>query len=168
LTSAPATPATERLTAAGISWRGHVYRHDRTAIAQGLSYGLEAAAALAETEAIDVDQVFKTLLVQVEGVGLVVAIVPVALLLDLKALGQVAGGKRAEMAAPALAERSTGYVVGGISPIGQRKALPTFLDERAIVLERIFVSGGRRGFDIEITPTDLLAVTGGQYAQIAR
>jgi Cys-tRNA(Pro)/Cys-tRNA(Cys) deacylase len=112
--------------------------------------------------------VYKTLIAQVEGAGLVVGIVPVAMLLDLKALAQATGGKRAEMAMPPAAERSSGYVVGGISPIGQRKPLPTFLDESAILIGRIFVSGGRRGFDIEIAPADLLAITKGQYAAIAR
>jgi Cys-tRNA(Pro)/Cys-tRNA(Cys) deacylase len=112
--------------------------------------------------------VFKTLIAQVAGVGLVVGIVPVAMLLDLKALGQAVGGKRAEMADQVIAERSSGYVVGGISPIGQRKRLPTFLHESAIVYPKIYVSGGRRGFDIEIDPADLLAVTAGQYAAIAR
>ena len=135
------------LEAAGVWWRGHTYVHDQASI----SYGLEAAAALG----VDVSVVYKTLIADVEGVGLVVGIVPVDGLLDLKALAKVAGGKRADMAGSSMAERSSGYVVGGISPIGQRKRLPTYLDDVAIVQERIFVSGGRRGFDIEIAPDDL-------------
>lgn len=148
------------LNAAGIKWRAHTYFHDPKAA----SYGLEAAAALG----VEASAVFKTLIAEVEGAGLVVGIVPVAMLLDLKALAVAAGGKRAEMAPPLTAERSSGYVVGGISPIGQRKALPTYLDESAILLESIFVSGGKRGFDIELAPDDLLAVTAGGYAAIAR
>ena len=110
---------------------------------------------------------FKTLLANVDG-ALAVGIVPVAQQLDLKALAQVLGGKRAEMADPAVAERRTGYVVGGISPIGQKTALPTVLDESAILCETILVSGGRRGLDLELAPDDLLAVTAGRYAPIAR
>lgn len=160
MSSPPATPATVALTAAGLWWRGHTYSHDP----RSSSYGLEAAASLG----VDVASVFKTLIAQIEGVGSVVGLVPVAALLDLKALAQAAGGKRAEMATPSMAERSSGYVVGGISPIGQRKRLPTFLDDSAILFEHIFVSGGRRGFDIEIAPADLLIATEGQYAAIAR
>ena len=159
MSAPPATPATVALAAAGLSWRGHTYVHD---VRSG-SYGLAAAEALG----VDPAAVFKTLIAQVEGVGLVVGLVPVATLVDLKALAMAAGGKRAEMASPQIAERSSGYVVGGISPIGQRKCLPTYLDESAILFESIYVSGGRRGFDIEIAPSDLLAVTEGQYAAIA-
>lgn len=148
------------LNAAGLSWRGHAYDHDP----RSQSYGLEAATALG----VDQSLVFKTLIAEVDGIGLVVGIVPVALLLDLKALAQAAGGKRAEMANPQSAERSSGYVLGGISPIGQRKKLPTYLDESAILFDHIYVSGGRRGFDIEIAPADLLVVTQGEYAEIAR
>lgn len=160
MSTPPATPATVALTAAGLWWRGHTYDHD----ARSASYGLEAAAALG----VEAASVFKTLIAQIEGVGLIVGLVPVTALLDLKALAQAAGGKRAEMASPLIAQRSSGYVVGGISPVGQRKRLPTYLDESALLFERIFVSGGRRGFDIEIAPADLLAATEGQYAAIAR
>jgi len=153
------TPATVALSRAGVSYTVRAYEHDPRAGA----YGLEAAEKLG----IDPDRVFKTLLAHVDG-ELAVAIVPVAMQLDLKALALALGGKRAEMADPALAERKTGYVVGGISPIGQKTPLPTVLDESAILCETVFVSGGRRGLDLELAPDDLLAVTGGRYAPIAR
>ena len=157
--SAPGTPATVALTAAGIAFTAHTYAHDPATT----NYGLEAATALA----LDPDRVFKTLLVDAEG-RLVVGIVPVTGMLDLKSLAAAVGAKRAVMADPAVAERKTGYVVGGISPIGQKTALPTVLDETAELWETIYVSGGRRGFDIELAPDDLLRVTGGQLADIAR
>ena len=153
------TPATSALTAAGIRFTEHAYVHDPA----NRDFGMEAATALG----VDPDQVFKTLLADVDG-RLVVGIVPVTGKLDLKALASAVGGKRATMADPALAERRTGYVVGGISPIGQKTALPTVLDETAILCETIYVSGGRRGLDLELAPDDLLAVTGGRYAPIAR
>jgi Cys-tRNA(Pro)/Cys-tRNA(Cys) deacylase len=153
------TPATVALARAGVAFTVHAYEHDPRAAA----YGLEAAEKLG----LDPERVFKTLLAAVDG-SLAVAIVPVTMLLDLKALAQALGGKRAEMADPAVAERRTGYVVGGISPIGQKTALPTVLDESAILCETILVSGGRRGLDLELAPDDLLAVTGGRYAPIAR
>ncbi|GAA1515789.1 Cys-tRNA(Pro)/Cys-tRNA(Cys) deacylase [Agromyces terreus] len=153
------TPATSALTRAGIEFRAHAYEHDPRAAA----YGLEAAEKLG----IDAALVFKTLLAAVDG-SLAVAIVPVAMQLDLKAFATAVGGKRAEMADPSLAERKTGYVLGGISPIGQKTPLPTVLDESAILCETVFVSGGRRGLDLELAPDDLLAVTSGRYAPIAR
>ena len=153
------TPATVALTAAGVTFTPHAYDHD----AANTSFGLEAAAALG----VDADQVFKTLLADVDG-SLTVAIVPVTGKLDLKALAAAVGGKKAEMADPKLAERKTGYVVGGISPIGQKTRHTTVLDETAELYDTIFVSGGRRGFDIELAPRDLLAVTGGVTAAIAR
>ncbi|MFC9919232.1 Cys-tRNA(Pro) deacylase [Agromyces binzhouensis] len=153
------TPATVALTRAGIRFTAHPYEHDPRAAA----YGLEAAQKLG----IEPERVFKTLLANVDG-SLAVGIVPVSDQLDLKALATALGGKRAEMADPSLAERKTGYVVGGISPIGQKVALPTVLDESAILFETILVSGGRRGLDLELAPDDLLAVTSGGYAPIAR
>ena len=153
------TPATVALSRAGISFTALGYDHDPRAAA----YGLEAAEKLG----LDPDRVFKTLLASVDG-ALAVGIVPVAMQLDLKALAAALGGKRAEMADPAVAERKTGYVVGGISPIGQKTTLPTVLDESAILHATIYVSGGRRGLDLELAPDDLLAVTAGRYAPIAR
>ncbi|MDQ6895358.1 MAG: Cys-tRNA(Pro) deacylase [Actinomycetota bacterium] len=152
------TPATTTLTAAGIAFTAHPYPHDPGAP----SYGLEAAAALG----VAPERVFKTLVV--EGDGLAVGIVPADRQLDLKVMAAVLGVKRVVMAAPAKAERVTGYVVGGISPVGQKRLLPTVLDESAHAYPTVFVSGGRRGFDIEIAPADLLAVIGGRTASIAR
>ena len=153
------TPATVALTAAGIPFTPHAYEHD----AANTNFGLEAAAALQ----LDPEQVFKTLLADVDGV-LTVAIVPVTGKLSLKALAAAVGGKKAEMADPKVAERKTGYVVGGISPIGQKTRHTTVLDETAELFDTIFVSGGKRGFDIELAPADLLAITGGFTAEIAR
>jgi len=111
--------------------------------------------------------VFKTLLADVDG-RLVVGIVPVTGRLDLKALAAASGGKKAVMADPALAERRTGYVVGGISPIGQKTPHPTVLDETAVLWDSVFVSGGRRGLDLELAPGDLVRATSAIIADIAR
>ncbi|MCU1412460.1 MAG: ybaK [Rhodoglobus sp.] len=153
------TPATVALVAAGIPFTEHEYAHDPG----NTNFGLEAAAVLD----LDPGQVFKTLMADVDG-RLVVGIVPVSGKLDLKALAAAVGGKKAEMADPKLAERRTGYVVGGISPIGQKSAHPTVLDETAELYDTVFVSGGRRGFDIELTPADLVRATGAVLAAIGR
>lgn len=153
------TPATAALTRAGIPFAAHTYRHEPTETA----FGAEAARELG----VDQARVFKTLLADAAG-SLVVAIVPVAGRLDLKALATAVGAKRARLADPMLAERKTGYVVGGISPIGQKTRLTTVLDESACSFETVYVSGGRRGFDIELSPDDLVAVTGARLAPIAR
>ncbi|KNX38580.1 Cys-tRNA(Pro) deacylase [Luteipulveratus halotolerans] len=153
------TPATVALDRAGIAYDVRTYAHDPAAA----SYGLEAA------EALDVEpgRVLKTLLVRVDGT-LAVGVVPVDRQLDLKAIAAALGAKRAEMADPKDAERSTGYVVGGISPIGQRKSLPTFLDQSATAYATVLVSGGRRGMDIELAPADLASVTQATFAAIGR
>lgn len=153
------TPATVALTAAGIPFTRHPYAHDPSAP----SYGLEAAEALG----IEPARVFKTLLAEVDG-RLVVAIVPVSMKLDLKALAAAMDGKRAELADPALAERKTGYVVGGISPVGQKTRLPTVIDRSADGFETVFVSGGRRGLDLELSPAALREITEGRSSAIAR
>jgi Cys-tRNA(Pro)/Cys-tRNA(Cys) deacylase len=153
------TPATVTLTAAGIAFTARPYAHDPAAA----SYGREAAEALG----VDPARVFKTLLVEAEK-GLAVGIVPVDRQLDLKALATALGVKRVQMADPKAAERVTGYVVGGISPIGQKRRLPTVLDDSAKAYETVLVSGGRRGFDIELTPADLIVATDGTVAPIAR
>lgn len=152
------TPATVALTRAGVTFTVHAYEHDPAAT----SYGLEAAAALE----LPPEQVFKTLLAEVDG-ALTVGVVPVTGSLNLKALAGAAGGKRAAMADPATAQRVTGYVLGGISPLGQRKALPTVLDTSAASYEIVYVSGGRRGLDIGLAPADLLRLTAAMYAPIA-
>jgi Cys-tRNA(Pro)/Cys-tRNA(Cys) deacylase len=116
---------------------------------------------------VDPARVFKTLLVDT-GKGLAVGVVPVAGQLDLKALASALGTKSVTMADPAAAERSSGYVVGGISPVGQKRALPTVLDETAYGFDVVYVSGGRRGFDIGLSPADLASVTGAVRARIGR
>ncbi|MGZ4444836.1 MAG: Cys-tRNA(Pro) deacylase [Nocardioidaceae bacterium] len=153
------TPATVALTRAGIAFTVHAYEHDPAAP----SYGTEAAAALG----LDPEQVFKTLFTQVDG-RLVVGIVPVSGQLDLKGVAAAVGGKKAVMADPADAERATGYVVGGISPIGQRRAHPTVLDDSALSFDTVYVSGGRRGLDLGLAPSDLVAVTKATVAPIRR
>lgn len=155
----PSTPATAALAAASVPFTEHAYDHDPA----NRNFGDEAAAALG----LDPEQVFKTLMVDVDG-GLVVAVVPVTGKLDLGALATAVNGKRATMADPALAQRKTGYLVGGISPIGQKSSLPTVIDETAELFDTVFVSGGKRGFDIELAPADLIAVTGAIVAAIAR
>jgi Cys-tRNA(Pro)/Cys-tRNA(Cys) deacylase len=157
--SAGGTPATVALTRAGVRFTEHSYEHDPGAA----SYGMEAAEVLG----LDPAQVFKTLLASVDG-ALVVGIVPVSRHLDLKAVAAAVGGKKAAMADPADAERATGYVVGGISPIGQRKQHPTVLDASALRFETIYVSGGRRGLDLGLAPDDLVRVTAATVAPIAR
>jgi Cys-tRNA(Pro)/Cys-tRNA(Cys) deacylase len=137
----------------------HEYAHDRNAG----SYGLEAAEKLG----VEADQVFKTLLVSLDE-RLVVGIVPVTALLDLKALARALGGSRAEMADVRAAERATGYVAGGISPFGQKRAHPTVVDETVQLWESVYVSGGRRGLDVEIAPADLVEVTGAIVGEISR
>lgn len=141
------TPACLALDAAGVSYELHPYNHDPAAE----SYGLEAVDALG----VEPDQVFKTLMAELDTGELVVAVVPVAAMLDLKALASVLGTKKAAMANVAKAERSSGYVAGGISPFGQRTVRRTVLDELAFASDTIFVSGGRRGLDLAIAPNDL-------------
>ncbi|MET9590232.1 Cys-tRNA(Pro) deacylase [Streptomyces sp. NPDC006516] len=153
------TPATVALTTAGTAFTVHSYEHDPSSP----SYGEEAAEALG----VSPDRVFKTLVADVDG-ELVVAVVPVAGSLDLKALASAVGGKRAAMADPAAAERTTGYVRGGISPLGQRKRLRTVLDASAGSHPTICVSAGRRGLEVELSPEDLTALTTATLAPIGR
>ncbi|MEU5113806.1 Cys-tRNA(Pro) deacylase [Streptomyces longwoodensis] len=153
------TPATVALAAAGVDFTVHAYDHDPS----HPSYGEEAAEAMG----VSPERVFKTLVADVDG-ALTVAVVPVAGQLDLKALASAVGGKKAAMADPALAERTTGYVRGGISPLGQRKRLPTVLDASAGGHATICVSAGRRGLEVELSPADLAALTGATLAPIGR
>lgn len=151
------TPATALLVKRGITHRVHTYDHH-----DGAAYGAEAAGALGQ----DPGRVFKTLVALVDGT-MTVGIVPVTSSLDLKALAAAAGGKKATMADVADAERTTGYVAGGISPLGQRKRLPTVLDASAHAFETVYCSGGRRGLEIELAPGDLVALTDATVADIA-
>lgn len=153
------TPATVALTRAGVAYEVHTYAHDPAV----RSYGLEAAEAIGADPA----RVFKTLVASVDG-RLAVGIVPVEAMLDLKALASAVGGKKADLADPALAERTTGYVRGGISPLGQKRPLPTVLDVSALDHPTVYVSGGRRGMDIELAPADLITMTSGTTAPVAR
>jgi Cys-tRNA(Pro)/Cys-tRNA(Cys) deacylase len=156
------TPATVAASRAGVAFTLHSYEHDPAA-ASNTSYGEEAARALGA----DPGRVLKTLVAEVDG-ALTVAVVPVAASLGLKALAAAVGGKRAAMADPADAERTTGYVRGGISPLGQRRRLPTVVDSSATEHETVFVSAGRRGLEIELSPADLVALTAARTAPIAR
>ncbi|MEV7179928.1 Cys-tRNA(Pro) deacylase [Kitasatospora sp. NPDC093679] len=153
------TPATVALEAAGVAYTVHAYDHDPAAA----SYGGEAAEVLG----IPAGRVFKTLVADVDGT-LTVGIVPVSGQLDLKALAAAVGGKRAGMADPAAAERSSGYVLGGISPLGQRRPLRTVLDDSALGHSTVFVSAGRRGLEVELAPADLVSLTGARTAPIGR
>jgi Cys-tRNA(Pro)/Cys-tRNA(Cys) deacylase len=153
------TPAVKALERERIAFALHEYAHDPRAE----SYGLEAA----ETLGIDPASVYKTLLAQLDGKELVVAIVPVARTLNLKSLAKAAHAKRAEMANPNDAQRSTGYVLGGISPFGQKKRLRAFVDESVLSLAQVHVSGGRRGLEIAIAPADLIAAAQATTANIA-
>jgi Cys-tRNA(Pro)/Cys-tRNA(Cys) deacylase len=151
------TTATIALERAGIPFTVHEYAHDR----RHDSYGREACQALGVTP----DRVFKTLIAEVDG-ALVVGVVPVEGQLDLKALAGTCGGKKAAMAEVSAAERATGYVAGGISPIGQRKRLPVIVDESALAFATVFCSGGRRGLEIELAPADLVRAAGASVASI--
>lgn len=157
------TPATLVVAEAGVAHQLHEYSHDPAAA----SYGLEAAEVLG----IEAARVHKTLVLTVERNGrweLAVGVVPVDAQLDLKALATALGAKRADMAKATDAERSTGYVLGGISPLGQRKALATVIDEDAILHDTIFVSAGRRGLEIELTADVLCTLTNAVFAPIAK
>lgn len=156
------TPAINLARKADIPYQVHSYEHDP----DSESYGEEAAYILGQNPA----QVFKTLVTALndDNRQLAVAVVPVAGQLDLKALAVAAGVKKAAMAQPKDAERATGYVLGGISPLGQRKRLPLFLDETALNFATIFVSAGKRGLEIELSASDLLGLTRGKTAPIAR
>jgi Cys-tRNA(Pro)/Cys-tRNA(Cys) deacylase len=155
---ATGTPATKLLTSAGVKFMEHEYSHDPNST----SFGLEAAEKLG----VDPNRVFKTLIANVDET-FAVAIVPVSQQVSLKSLSRTLGAKRATMADPAHAARLTGYVVGGISPLGQKRLLTTVIDTSAKDFETILVSGGRRGFDIELSPNDLAEMLSAVFAEIA-
>jgi Cys-tRNA(Pro)/Cys-tRNA(Cys) deacylase len=157
---ATGTRATVAAAKAGITFSVHEYTHDPGSEA----YGTEAATALG----VDGGRVYKTLVAQLDDGRLAVAVVPVAGQLDLKALAAAAGAKRAAMAEPTVAERATGYVLGGISPLGQKKRLPTFVDDSALGHETVFVSAGRRGLEIELAPQDLVMLTAASTVALRR
>jgi Cys-tRNA(Pro)/Cys-tRNA(Cys) deacylase len=152
------TPAISLLTRSKVRHTVHPYEHDP----RSASFGVEAAEALG----VDPRRLFKTLVAAVDGT-LAVAVVPVAGSLDLKALAAAVGGKRATMADPTAAERATGYVRGGISPLGGRKRLPTVIDSSAAGFETMFVSAGRRGLQVELAPAELIRLTSATVAPIA-
>ena len=157
------TPATEALAAAGVPFTTTSYEHDPAE----RHFGAETIAVLG----LDPERVFKTLLVDTNPGGrpeLAVGVVPVAGMLDLKAVAAALGVKKAEMADPRDAERSSGYVVGGISPLGQKTPLPTVIDETALLFDTIYCSGGKRGLQIEVAPEDLARVVGASFAPSAR
>ncbi|MGI9315782.1 MAG: Cys-tRNA(Pro) deacylase [bacterium] len=154
------TPAIEVARKAGVLFSVHEYCHDPKSV----SFGLEAA----ENLGVPPETIFKTLVVQSEKKELAVAIVPVLKTLDLKATASALGAKKAQMADKLLVQRTTGYVLGGVSPLGQKKPLPTLIDNSAIEHLNIFVSGGRRGLDISISSQDLAALCQATFAKISR
>ena len=154
------TPAINILDKKGIKYRLHQYNHDPDCH----TYGEEAVAKLG----LDPAKVFKTLVAELDGGKLVVSVIPVSKMLDLKALAKKAGAKRAMMAEKKDVERTTGYIIGGVSPIGQKKRLVTLIDESALQFGTIFISGGRRGLDIELSPEALSQLTGASFAKISR
>jgi Cys-tRNA(Pro)/Cys-tRNA(Cys) deacylase len=154
------TPAIQLVRRAGVGYRLHEYPHDPAVSA----YGLEAAEKLA----VDVQRVFKTLLLSLDERDLAVAVLPVDRLLGFKQMARAAGVKRVQMADKAAVMRTTGYVVGGVSPLGQKRRLPTFIDLSAQQQPSIFVSAGRRGVEIELDPEDLRGLCQGVFAAITQ
>ena len=154
------TPGIEQARMAGITHKVHEYDHDSSSE----SYGAEAALKLGLPE----DQVFKTLVVSLDGGTLAVGVIPVSSMLSMKLIAKAAGAKKATMAAPADVERSTGYVLGGVSPLGQKKRLKTIVDASALQHPTVHVSAGRRGLEIELSPNDLVALVDGKFAELCQ
>ncbi|AWB66197.1 Cys-tRNA(Pro) deacylase [Saccharobesus litoralis] len=152
------TPGINAAKKAKISHNIHEYSHDSASE----SYGLEAAEKLGIAQ----ERVFKTLVVSLEGKELAVGVIPVACKLSMKQIAKSASAKKAKMAEPAEVERSTGYILGGVSPLGQKKRLKTFIDISAQQYETVFVSAGRRGLEIELSPNDLVKLTNAKFAEI--
>ncbi|MFT2090245.1 Cys-tRNA(Pro) deacylase [Paraglaciecola sp. 2405UD69-4] len=154
------TPGINQAKKAKVAYTIHEYEHD----ASSQSYGLEAAEKLN----LPTKQVFKTLVAKLDGANLVVAILPVDSMLSMKSLAKACGGKKAEMADKQEVQRSTGYVLGGVSPLGQKKALKTVIDESAKHFTTIFVSAGRRGLEIELSAADLQSLTRATFSAISQ
>jgi Cys-tRNA(Pro)/Cys-tRNA(Cys) deacylase len=154
------TPAIKAVEKAKIPYQVHEYHHDTHAS----SYGIEAVEKLAVTPT----QVFKTLVVKLDKTMLAVAVIPVLEKLSMKAVATACGAKKAEMAEPLEVQKSTGYVLGGVSPIGQKKALLTIIEQSAGKLTTIYVSGGRRGLEIQLNPLDLQSLTRASFAPICQ
>lgn len=154
------TPGINAAKEANIAYKVHEYSHDPASE----SYGLEAAEKLGVPSV----RVFKTLVVSLDGRSLAVGVVPVASMLSMKLIAKAAGAKRAAMAEKSEVERATGYVLGGVSPLGQKKRLRTYIDSSAANFPTIFVSAGRRGLEIELSPDDLKALTHGAFAEICQ
>lgn len=156
-----ATPAIAALVAAAVPHEVFQYHHDP----RSQAYGDEAVAELAAAKQAEAEQIFKTLVVATP-TGLAVAVVPVPAKLSLKAVAAALGVPKAGMADPTAAQRSSGYVLGGISPLGQRKPLPTVIDETALLWDRVWCSAGKRGLEIGVAPADLIALTSAVTADI--
>ncbi|WP_372965773.1 Cys-tRNA(Pro) deacylase [Marinobacter sp.] len=152
------TPGILAAKKAKVSYTVHEYEHDPSAE----SYGNEAA----EKMGVNPNQVFKTLVVAIDGKELAVAVVPVTAMLSLKLLAKAAGAKKAAMADKQEVQRSTGYVLGGVSPLGQKKRLKTFIDASAGQFDTVFVSAGKRGLEIELAPADLARLTGARFTSL--
>jgi Cys-tRNA(Pro)/Cys-tRNA(Cys) deacylase len=150
------TPGILAAQKAGVSFTVHEYDHDPAAS----SFGMEAAEKLG----VPPERVFKTLVVKLDGKELAVGVIPVNSMLSMKAIAKAAGAKKAGMAEKAEVERSTGYVLGGVSPLGQKKRLRTFIDASAGGFSTVFVSAGKRGMDMELAPEELRSLTNGIYA----
>ncbi|GGK46021.1 Cys-tRNA(Pro) deacylase [Nocardia camponoti] len=160
--AAAATPAIKVLTTAKIAHSVHAYSHD----ARAESFGDEAVDALAGKLGVVAEQIFKTLVIELSTGSLAVAVLPVPAKLSLKAAAAALGAPKATMADKTLAQRTTGYVLGGVSPLGQRKRLPTVLDASALEWDRVLCSAGKRGLEIELAPSDLAAATDARIAAI--
>ncbi|WP_280494537.1 Cys-tRNA(Pro) deacylase [Nocardia asiatica] len=160
--AAGSTPAIRALTQAKVSHRVHAYKHDPRAD----SYGTEAVDALAGKLGVVAEQVFKTLVIELSTGALAVAVLPVPNTLSLKAAAAALGASKAGMADRTRAEKTTGYVLGGISPLGQRKTLPTVIDDSALTWDRMLCSAGRRGLEIELAPADLIRLTAAVTAPV--
>ncbi len=153
------TPAVQQLKKQAVDFKLHRYKHD----ANESNYGKEAVEKLK----VNINQVFKTLVIQTEDNKLAVAIIPVNQQLNLKAAAKALNSKKVQMASAQQVEKSTGYVLGGVSPIGQKKTLVTLLDNRALNFTTLFISGGKRGLEIEMAPQDLLKVTQAEIVSLA-